>query len=199
MISVTTVRPAQARDRDGALTTLVWAFAEDPLALHLFGDAATRDRHLPGFLGHLVDVSLEGCEVIVADDLAAVSLWTPPGGNRLGDELLAERWQDVLPSMPPQFEERYAELGALVAPVVPRAPHWQLTALGVRPDRRRRGLGRAVCTPMLSRADDEAMPVMLETATASNLAFYEQLGFEVLHRSDLPGGPAVWTMWREPA
>jgi len=96
MISTSRVRPASAADRDEALDTLVLSFVDDPLARHLFGDRATLRRHLPNFLGYLLDVSLDGCEVMVSDDLSAASLWTPPGGNRLGAEVVAERWQEVL-------------------------------------------------------------------------------------------------------
>ncbi len=199
MISTTTVRRAHAGDHEPALATLVAAFTDDPLAQHLFGDRETLSRHLPAFFGYLLEVSLEGCEVLVTDDISAASLWTPPGGNRLGAEVVAERWQAVLPGLPSVFEERYAEFGALLAPAVPAQPHWHLGVLGVRPDRQRLGLGRSVCTPMLERADGERMPVLLETATASNLPFYDRLGFTVRRRTDLPGGPPVWTMWREPA
>jgi ribosomal protein S18 acetylase RimI-like enzyme len=199
VISTTTVRQARADDRDPALATLVAAFTDDPLARHLFGDRETLSRHLPAFFGYLLEVSLEGCEVLVTNDLSAASLWTPPGGNRLGAEVLAERWQEVLPGMPTVFEERYARFGALVEPAVPERRHWHLGVLGVRPDRQRRGLGTSVCVPMLARADGEAMPVLLETATPSNLPFYGRLGFTVRRRTDLPGGPPVWTMWRKPA
>ena len=43
------------------------------------------------------------------------------------------------------------------------------------------------------------MPVLLETATPSNLPFYKRLGFAVRHGIDLPDGPKVWMMGREPA
>jgi len=191
MISTSTVRQANAADRHEALDTLVSAFSDDPLARHLFGDGATLHRHLPDFFGYLLDVSLEGCEVMVTGDLSAVSLWTPPGGNRLGAETVAERWQEVLPAMPAVFEERYARFGALIVPAVPEQPHWHLGVLGVRPDLQRRGLGSTVCAPMLERADRELMPVLLETATLSNLPFYEPLGFAIRHRIDLPDGPKV--------
>lgn len=199
MISTSTVRRACAGDRDAALDTLVSAFADDPIARHLFGDRATLDCHLPHFLGHLLDVSLDGCEVMVTDDLSATSLWTPPGGNRLGADAVAERWQEVLPSMPAVFEQRYAQFGALIVSTLPKQPHWHLGVLGVRPEMQRRGLGSAVCAPMLQRADRERVPVLLETATPANLPFYERLGFHVRNHVDLPGGPPVWTMWREPA
>jgi GNAT superfamily N-acetyltransferase len=199
MISTSTVRPASADDRGAALDTLVSAFADDPLARHLFGDRPTLDRHLPYFLGYLFDVSLDGCEVMVTDDLSAASLWTPPGGNRLGAETVAERWQEVLlPSLPAVFEVRYAQFGALIVSTLPKQPHWHLGVLGVRRDLQRRGLGSAVCAPMLRRADREHVPVLLETATRANLPFYERLRFHVRSRVDLPDGPPVWTMWREP-
>ena len=165
MISTSTVRPARAADRDPALETLVSAFADDPLAQHLFGDRETLHLHLPVFFGYLLDVSLDGCEVVVTDDLSAASLWTPPGGNRLGVDAVAERWQAALSGLPAGFEERYAQFGALVMPAVPEQPHWHLGVLGVRPDlpaprpRLRRLRGDA------GPGGRRAVPVLLETAT----------------------------------
>jgi ribosomal protein S18 acetylase RimI-like enzyme len=199
VISTISVRRAAPGDRDRALDTLVEAFSDDPLALHLFGDRVTLRERLPAFFGYLLDVSLEGCEVLVTDDLSAASFWTPPGGNRLGAEVVAERWQAVLPGMPALFEERYAEFGAMIAATVPEQPHWHLGVLGVRPEKQGRGLGAAVCAPMLERADRDGMPVLLETARPSSLSFYERLGFAVRDRPELAGGPPVWTMWRQAA
>ncbi|MDX6732846.1 MAG: hypothetical protein QOC54_2794, partial [Baekduia sp.] len=42
------------------------------------------------------------------------------------------------------------------------------------------------------------LPAYLETGKERNLAFYGRHGFEVLDRLDLPKGPPVWFLWREP-
>lgn len=53
--------------------------------------------------------------------------------------------------------------------------------------------------PVLARADQEGVAAYLESSKEPNLAYYERHGFvrtDVLE--PVPGGPPVWTMWREP-
>ena len=51
---------------------------------------------------------------------------------------------------------------------------------------------------MLAVADLDNSAVHLETAVESNLAFYARFGFEVIRTLDVPGGPRIWELWREP-
>jgi hypothetical protein len=51
---------------------------------------------------------------------------------------------------------------------------------------------------MLTRCDDEGMPAYLEATTERNRALYERHGFVALGPLELPGGPTMQAMWREP-
>ena len=71
------------------------------------------------------------------------------------------------------------------------------TNLSVEPDQAHRGLASAVLLPVLRTADGESVSAFLETSSASNVAFYSTLGFEVAdHRQISGGGPDVWAMLR---
>src|SRR5262249_47974275 len=59
-------------------------------------------------------------------------------------------------------------------------PHWYLALLGVSPRRQGQGIGRALLTPVLRRADQEALPCYLETFVSENVPFYERRGFRVV-------------------
>lgn len=59
-------------------------------------------------------------------------------------------------------------------------PHWYLMAIGVDPVHHRSGFGSALVRCGTQRADDDGLPIYLETETGTNVAFYESLGFEVL-------------------
>ena len=84
-----------------------------------------------------------------------------------------------------------------VAPLRPGVPHYYLGAVGTRADARCRGLGATVLRPVLDRAESDGIPAYLETSAASNVRFYEGLGFAVTAEIDLPGGgPHVWAMKR---
>lgn len=79
----------------------------------------------------------------------------------------------------------------------PPAPHLFLETMGTHPDHRRRGHGAAVLGPGLELADREDLMCGLETSTEGNVAFYQSVGFDVVHhRVVANGGPDVWTMWR---
>ncbi len=79
----------------------------------------------------------------------------------------------------------------------PTEPHWYLATLGVHPEARRRGLGRALVLHLLDRADADGLATYLETDRASNVPFYENLGFRVREESRVLETP-VWHMQREP-
>jgi len=80
----------------------------------------------------------------------------------------------------------------------PMEPHWYLATLGVAPDARGRGVGRALLATLLERADRDALPCYLETDVAANLGFYEPAGFRVEQESQVIGA-RVWHMRRPPA
>jgi hypothetical protein len=52
--------------------------------------------------------------------------------------------------------------------------------------------------PVLERCDREGEPAYLESSKEQNIPFYSRHGFEVTGQLDLPDGPSMWPMWREP-
>jgi hypothetical protein len=78
-------------------------------------------------------------------------------------------------------------------------PHWYLALLGVSPRRQGQGIGRARLTPVLQRADQEALPCYLETFVSGNVPFDERRGFRVVDAGVEPQSRvAFWAMKREP-
>jgi ribosomal protein S18 acetylase RimI-like enzyme len=59
-------------------------------------------------------------------------------------------------------------------------PHWYLMALGVDPSHQHGGHGSGLVRRGIRRADNQTLPIYLETETGANASFYERLGFEVL-------------------
>jgi len=62
---------------------------------------------------------------------------------------------------------------------------------GVR--KRRRPLGPS---GLGAEADDRKLPSYLETATPSNVGYYERCGYEVVGEIAMPSGPVMWRMER---
>ena len=194
-----TSRRIRSGERDAVLATVVEAFRTDPQLRWYFPDDAGYDAGAPRFFGVLLDTRIEGGEVWAVDDLSAVALWIPPGGNLLGPDAVEARYAEAVATLPAPAPERIAVTDRLVDGLQPRRPHWYLGVLATRPERRGRGLASAVLAPVLAAADRAGVPVALETSTARNVAYYGRHGFATLGEQALgPDSPTVRVMQREP-
>ena len=137
----------------------------------------------------------------MVDDVSAVSMWIPPGGNLVGPELVSARYAEVVATLPDPAPERITVLDELVDGLLPREAHWYLGVLACRSDRRGHGLGTAVTAPLLAAADRAGLPVALETSTSVNVDYYTRRGFAVVGTRCVGGGtgPVIRVMRREPA
>jgi ribosomal protein S18 acetylase RimI-like enzyme len=75
-------------------------------------------------------------------------------------------------------------------------PHMYLWFLGVDPALHGGGIGRALLADLHAEAGTLGVPTFLETATPSNVGFYERDGYEVLGEIAMPSGPTMWRMER---
>jgi ribosomal protein S18 acetylase RimI-like enzyme len=79
------------------------------------------------------------------------------------------------------------------------AAHYYLEIIGADPSHQGRGLGTALISPMVGRADREGVGMYLESSKESNVGSYNRFGFtvtrELHHRRN---GPTMWLMWRDP-
>jgi GNAT superfamily N-acetyltransferase len=197
--AVTGIRKASLDDRADVLATLTDAFRDDAIIRYQFTDDATYRERAAAFFGHYFDVRLEGGEIFVADDVAGAALWNPPGGNRLGADRVEEHWlRHVVPAIEPEEVARYDAFKDVLDAMTPGEPHWYLGLLGTRSDHRRTGVARSLLEPMMVRADEEAMPVFLETGMAGNIEFYRRFGFSEIAEVVVPHGPIVWGLLRRP-
>ncbi len=191
-----TVRPAALSDIPRAALTLSRAFTDYAWTRHTI-DAHDHDQRIRGmqelFLTH---VGLPHGHVWVADEGAAIAVWTTPDTDA----------GPVFAELAPRFAElagdraaAYAAAEAALAPHRPVEPVWFLGTVGVDPDSQGRGLGSAVIRPGLAAAERAGVPAFLETSEKRNVGFYERLGFRVTATVEIPdGGPVTWAMLRDP-
>jgi GNAT superfamily N-acetyltransferase len=192
----TTTSPhrVEAREALVAARVLARALADYPLMRFLLPDDDYQRRLELLQEVFVVDV-FDLREVWSSPGTTSVSVWQPPDR-----ELTGERLSSVLGRLADVFGDR-AEL-AVEAEQTWRAHHpggpcWYLHLLGTHPDWQRRGLGRAVCAPVLEHLDFVGADAVLDTGAAPNVAFYRSMGFEVTGEWDTPGGgPHGWTMHR---
>lgn len=178
-------RRIRPEERAAALVTIVAAFREDPQVRWWFPDDCCYTEFAERFFGVLLDTRMEGGEVWVDDRCRAVSLWVPPGGNLIGPERAASRYQAMVTTLPHPCGRRIRRTDDVVDRLLPTMPHWYLGVLACHPDHRGAGLGAAVAAPMLAAADRAGQPVVLETGNPGNIGYYTRRGFAVVGRAQL--------------
>lgn len=194
------VRRARPDEHEAIRRLLGETFMDDPVSAWVFPDSEHRRAVQPRFFGAFLDAAVRDGWVDVCDDLSGAALWVSvpagaPADGEDGPDEVAEAMTAADPG-----NERIGLVGRLTGEVHPHEPaHYYLPLIVVAPGRQSAGLGTALLTPVLERCDHERMPAYLEASNARSKVLYERLGFTFMGKTvDLPGGPPMWPMWREP-
>ncbi|MER7940283.1 GNAT family N-acetyltransferase [Streptomyces sp. NPDC094458] len=191
------IRRAEQRDRDQVVRILEEAFHHDPVSSWVFPDEEHRRVVHGRFLGVFADVTLEGGRIDLLEDGTAAALWlsVPAGVPDEEDDTPALMRETADPD-----NERAELVGRLTGAVHPHdRAHEYLLMIGVSPERQGEGIGEALMRGVLERCDREGTPAYLEASSERSRGLYERLGFSFMGRTvDLPQGPPMWPMWREP-
>jgi ribosomal protein S18 acetylase RimI-like enzyme len=178
--------------------TLARAFDDDPVMTWFFPHEVRRRRRLPRFMAAMTRIAaLPHGAVYTTDSHQGAALWSPPGTWKTtlsGQVRLAPAMVGLLGARLPLALRTFS----LIERDHPHEPHWYLMMLGTDPPDQGKGVGSALMAPVLDRCDHEGLPAYLESSRESNIAFYRRHGFEVYRQVDLPGGPSMWPMWRDP-
>ena len=193
-----TARRARTNELQQLAALLAAAFDDDPVwGPYFFPDQRRRQEGLTRFLAGELRQFMPHEAVWTIEDLAGVAVWAPPGHWQVPPRELLGR----APSIAKAFGRglpRVLRATAVVEKQHPGDPHYYLPYIGVAPARQGNGLGTALLRPVLDRCDTEGTPAYLEATNKRNLPLYRRQGFEVREELDLPNGPRLWTMWREP-
>jgi len=190
------VRSARREDFRPLAAMLARAFYDDPVTAWFYPNPERRLVHARRFfairLRQLADQEL----IFTTSDHTGAALWTLPG--RWREDL---RQSLMLLPMLPVLLPRIARSTRAVREIERRHPvvaHFYLSVLGTDPDQQGGGIGSALLTPVLDRCDSDGVAAYLESSKESNIGFYVRHGFTVTERIDLPDGPPLWFMWRDP-
>jgi GNAT superfamily N-acetyltransferase len=195
-----TLRDLDRSQKDFVLNILCAAFHDYPVTRYVIDEAAS---DYDGQLRELIDFFVEGrlarkiplIGLYDSNDLLGVAVVSPPhevpaprelvecqarAEQRLGREAMArfKRYERACEETDPGHAAHY------------------LGMIGVRPDMQGRGLGRQLIDAVKARArsDPSSTGITLNTESASNLPFYEKMGFVKGSEADV--GPLhTWSFY----
>lgn len=192
-----TITRAEQEDAPALAGALSRAFQEDPVFRWVVPDGSRRRERLPSVFAAFVDLYLPYQATYLAGDGLGGALWAPAGSelpaedeiDAFGDRLAASLGGDA---------ERALELGAILEEHHPETPAFHLQFMGVVPGQQGRGIGSRLLATGLEVCDVGGVPAYLEATSPDNRRLYERHDFHTIAQIDLPQGPSLWAMWREP-
>jgi GNAT superfamily N-acetyltransferase len=194
---VTGVRRATSADLDGVTRALGRAFHDDPVMHWFFPDERGREDHIERVFRMRVGSLIGQDEVYTTDDHAGAAVWAQPGKWEMSPLEGLRFVARLLPVVRTRIGVLARGWGAIDR-LHPKEPHWYLAILGTEPAAQGQGVGSALMRPVLEDCDRNEVGAYLESSKESNLDFYARHGFRVTGELDLPDGPRVWPMWRDP-
>jgi GNAT superfamily N-acetyltransferase len=192
--AVVTVRNATKDDVRALSAALARAFEDDPVMTWLYPGLDRIERFMRGYE---LKLHLPHGAVYTTDDIAGGAIWAPPNEWRTSVADILRVTPGLIRVTGRRIRRGLATMTA-VERVHPKEPHWYLAVLGTDKAKQGKGIGSALMAPVLERCDAEGLPAYLESSKEQNIPFYRRHGFEVTSEIQLPNGPKVWPMWRDP-
>lgn len=186
-----------------AAALLSAAFFDYPMFTFYFPDPKRRARYLSWYLGNVLNCALRYGEVFTDTELSGVIFYLPPGHTKLSVREYIQNGFLLTPIfLGLRNYERSMECEEFVAltheKVMQGRPHYYLWGLAVDPARKRKGVGTALMKHFMQIADAADKPTYLETHDESNVAYYQRLGFTLVHTDTIPRyNLRIWCMLRE--
>jgi GNAT superfamily N-acetyltransferase len=200
ILGIMKVRPATPADLSAAVETITDAFHHDPVWSWAFPDPDRRPDQYRRWWAVFLRSALRYDGVMLADDAAAVAVWIPPGAVELTKDEEAGLEPLLREMVGPWSESVLEGLHRFDQAVPASPPHYYLTLLGTRSDRRGQGLGMALLRECLAGIDAEGVPAYLESSNPANNHRYQSVGFTDIGAFSMPDdGPSVTRMWRPAA
>ena len=194
---MTAPRAATEVDAPAMVEMLARAFYDDPVFTWLFPDDGRRLEQSRKYFAGRARTLIKQDEVYTVDGADAAAMWARPGEWHDPPIDVLRQFVHLVPALGRRIPRSLAGL-RVIEERHPRAPHWYLSVLGTEPERQGQGLGSAVMQPVLDECDRLEIPAYLETGTERNVAFYTRHGFKVTEEIQMPDGPPMWLMWRDP-
>lgn len=194
-IEVFSAQPPQYREVSIALGK---AFADDPVMAYIFPKEQGRASRIAGIMRMGIRNYGSYGRIEYIGDVFAASVWQQPEAPK------PTLFEQLIDAMEGVVKLRGALLRAatvqqLLAQNRLQEPHWYLAILGTVPEWQGKSLGGRLLESVLNECDKQAIPAYLESSNIANVPFYQRHGFIVTSEIQLPSGPIMRTMLRNPA
>lgn len=194
--------PRRARESDTAALARLFAaaFASDPVFDWIARRGPKRAVGLERFFHWLLHTrAIPFGEVWMVDDGSVAAAWLPPDvpatAGGVMDQIRLFPMFLRLCGVPRLM--RGSAMADSMEKHHPHERHFYLAFIAVAPRLQGLGLGSAMLTATLKRADETGLPAYLENSNPRNTRLYEQHGF-VRQKNIAPrGAPPLIAMWRE--
>ena len=193
-------RHASHDELPAVVAVLSRAFFSDRIYRWTVLDDAQRRRSARAFYSRFVDACWPHGEVHVAGTGIGAALWMPPGVPLVSDEDADAFSRSLLETAGDAASAaRMRKVLDVVDEHHPPEPCWYLAFMGVDPAAQGQGIGSAMLTAVLERADRDGLPAYLEASCPENQRLYERHGFVTVGELNVADCPAIYAMWRSPA
>ena len=184
----------QATERQCAITTLMLAFAVDPIMRWAWPDPSAYAVCWPGVADAFGGRAFDHGTAHGLGDSLAVALWLPPGVGPDEETVGALIGESV-------DERLLGEIGALfeqMEELHPSVDHWYLPLTGVDPPWQGQGFGSTLLRHALVTCDRDGLPAYLEATSPRSRDLYKRHGFNIVGVIQAGTSPPMWAMLREP-
>lgn len=192
------VRRARPAEKEQILATIARAFDDDPFVNWAVAQDKRRAARVYEFMAMAYRIHAPHNEIYTIDGVPGAAFWAPPGKGKLNPfqqlRLIPMMRSAVTLRRIPSVSKTFAA----VEKKHPDEPHWYLSVLGVEPDSQGQGIGTALMRPVLEMCDRDGTLAYLESSKEQNVPLYERNGFTVTEIFQIPDGPPIWLMRREP-
>jgi ribosomal protein S18 acetylase RimI-like enzyme len=143
-------------------------------------------------------MTLEDGEIYTTEDRSGTALWLPATAHHEDQPGLGEVYEPILEA---DYVKRIAAFDERSTANHPdHEDHFYLPFIAVRPQFFGQGIGTALLRDRLTALDSQGLPTYLEASNSDSARLYERLGYKRLDRTtDMPDGPSLYPMWRNPA
>ena len=185
---------AATTDRVPVVTTMVLAFATDPMMRWCWPNADRYLEVMPVFTAALGGRAFESESAHCTSDRRGAALWLPPGIGPDEEEMgkMAEE------NVPTSIRGDVYKIMERMAQFHPGEPHWYLPMIGVDPTEQGKGYGSALLNYALRQCDRDGRLAYLESSNPRNIPLYQRHGFRVIGEIQAGSSPTMVAMLRTP-